>query len=452
MKAIKISLWSLLAALTALWFSQPSAYPASFSLLSIRSAIIDYSGILSMGAMSATMILATRAKWFESWLNGLDKSFRLHKWLGITALITSISHWFIVNLPKWMVSLGLMARPEHKGPIAGAGDTSTLTTTDMIQSIFRDLRPTAEGLGEYAFYLAALLMILALIKYFPYKRFLQTHTLLAITYLVLVAHSVILFPFELWLHPLGILMGTLMIGGVISAVLILARLHGKASQTKGMITALLQHPNMKTLSITVKVDGDWKGHKAGQFAFVSFDDKEGKHPFTMASDWDDQSHEITFLIKELGDYTSQMSSILVEGDPVTIEGPYGHFTFEDGNNRQIWVGAGIGITPFIARMKQLTKRRSNQTIDLFHVTAAISPDLEEQLKADAKKANIQLHLIIDKDGTGFSADKLDSEVPGWKDAGLWFCGPAQMGKILKSKLSERGLDGGAFHQELFEMR
>jgi predicted ferric reductase len=39
--------------------------------------------------------------------------------------------------------------------------------------------------------------------------------------------------------------------------------------------------------------------------------------------------------------------------PVTVEGPYDRFDFEDGKRRQIWVGAGIGITPFIVRMKQL---------------------------------------------------------------------------------------------------
>jgi predicted ferric reductase len=35
-----------------------------------------------------------------------------------------------------------------------------------------------------------------------------------------------------------------------------------------------------------------------------------------------------------------------------VEGPYGCFDFEDGQPHQIWIGAGIGITPFVARMKQ----------------------------------------------------------------------------------------------------
>ena len=42
--------------------------------------------------------------------------------------------------------------------------------------------------------------------------------------------------------------------------------------------------------------------------------------------------------------------------PVTVEGPYGCFDFEDAQPRQVWIGAGIGITPFVARMKQLAGR------------------------------------------------------------------------------------------------
>ena len=60
------------------------------------------------------MILATRAKFMESWLNGLDKSYRLHKWLGISALDISIVHWLAVNDPKWMVGLGSVGKAEPR--------------------------------------------------------------------------------------------------------------------------------------------------------------------------------------------------------------------------------------------------------------------------------------------------------------------------------------------------
>ncbi|TXH86230.1 MAG: ferric reductase, partial [Thauera aminoaromatica] len=43
-------------------------------------------------------------------------------------------------------------------------------------------------------------------------------------------------------------------------------------------------------------------------------------------------------------------------------------------------------------------------------------------------------------------------VPDWKQAGVWFCGPAGFGAMLRDTLAARGLPAERFHQELFEMR
>ncbi len=82
MKNIKIALWGIPASLTVLWLAASLPLPDTLSPIAIRNLLVQYSGVLSLGAMSIVMLLATRAKWIEPWLNGLDKSYRLHKWLG----------------------------------------------------------------------------------------------------------------------------------------------------------------------------------------------------------------------------------------------------------------------------------------------------------------------------------------------------------------------------------
>jgi predicted ferric reductase len=62
-------------------------------------------------------------------------------------------------------------------------------------------------------------MVLALIKRFPYRRFVQTHRWLAVTYLALVAHAVVLVKFDYWNTALGIVLAALMAGGSIAAVM-----------------------------------------------------------------------------------------------------------------------------------------------------------------------------------------------------------------------------------------
>jgi predicted ferric reductase len=55
---------------------------------------------------------------------------------------------------------------------------------------------------------------------------------------------------------------------------------------------------------------------------------------------------MTFIIKGLGDYTKRLPATLKAGEPVKVKGPYGQFNFSSNKPRQIWVGGGIGITPF----------------------------------------------------------------------------------------------------------
>lgn len=48
-------------------------------------------GVIAMTAMSIAMVLAARPRWLEPHLAGMDKMYRLHKWLGITALVSGLA-------------------------------------------------------------------------------------------------------------------------------------------------------------------------------------------------------------------------------------------------------------------------------------------------------------------------------------------------------------------------
>lgn len=206
----------------------------------------------------------------------------------------------------------------------------------------RGQRGLAEQMGEWAFYAAALLLVLALVKRFPYHLFRQTHKWLALAYLVLVWHSVVLVKFPYWSQPVGWVLAALLLPGSIAALLILAGRLGAGRKVAGTIDALIHHPGLKVLESRIVLQPSWPGHAAGQFAFATSDPREGAHPYTIA--WDPDEHRLTFITKALGYYTAHLSERLRVSMPVTVEGPYGGFDFDDGLKRQIWIGAGIGIT------------------------------------------------------------------------------------------------------------
>lgn len=444
MSPIKRFLWIFLLALSALWWlTDTTEWAALPHFFAWRAVLMQYSGVLGIGVMSVAMGLALRPVWLEPSLGGLDKMYRLHKWLGIAGLVLAVSHWLLAQGTKWAVGLGWLARPV-RGP-------RPVLPEGSVQQWLSTQRGWAEGLGEWAFYAAALLMVLALVKRLPYRWFFKTHHFIAVAYLALVAHSVVLMKFEYWATGLGLVMALLMAGGSYAAVRVLLGRVGAHRQVAGQITTVHTLPDLNVLKVDAQLQPGWPGHKAGQFAFVSLHKGEGAHPFTITSAWGGDGH-LGFIIKGLGDYTDTLAQRVRVGDAITVEGPYGRFDFQGTPRRQIWVGGGIGITPFVARMRELAEHGDGKAIDLFHTTTVLDPQAMALLAADAQAAGVTLHVFHDSRDGLLTASRVVSQVPAWQEADVWFCGPAGFGQALKSGLVALGLPSGRFHQELFEMR
>lgn len=441
----------LLVALSLGWLlAEPHPLPQPLTWFSFRAVFVQYSGVLAIGAMSVAMLLALRPRRVEPHLDGLDKMYRLHKWLGITALSTSVLHWWFARGTKWMVGWGWLERPV-RGP-RPAGEQRA-----YLEALLGSQRGLAETVGEWVFYAAAILMILALIKRFPYHLFARTHKWLAAAYLALVFHSVVLVKFAYWGQPVGWLLAVLMAGGSVAGVLVLAGRVGAKRKVRGTVVETKRYPGVDSLETVIALSPGWSGHAAGQFAFVTVDPKEGAHPYTIASAWDPKTPRLSFVTKALGDHTRALPELLRPGLEVTVEGPYGRFDFEDGRERQIWVGAGIGITPFIARMQQLARSGSalagrGLQVDLFHSTAQRDEAALARLKREAAEAGIRLHVLVDAEDGLLDGERIRRLVPDWAQASLWFCGPSGFGRALHADFVAQGLPRRAFHQELFQMR
>ncbi len=442
MTRIRLALALVMLALLALWLATGPLAELPFSVWAWRPPMLQGTGTLAIGLMSVAMVLATRPMVFERGLGGLDKSYRLHKWLGVCALALAVTHWLWVEVPKGLVDLGWLARglrPSAEPP------------THPVLIELHALRDAAEGVGEGAFYALVLLIALALWKRLPYRRFFQLHRLMPVVYLVLVFHAVVLTKDSSWSQPLGVAMAVLMLAGTVAALVVLSGRVGRGRQVMALLDSRTWHAGLGTLELAVRLQGRWPGHAAGQFAFLRFDAHEGAHPFTIVSPWLGDGR-LVFLIKGLGDYTKALPGLVDPGDPVRVEGPYGQFQFQGPQPRQIWVGGGIGITPFIARLQQLALRPDGKTIDLFHTTANVDEAAFARLRAAATAAGVTLHLMVDAVDGRLTAARLCAAVADWQRADVWFCGPASFGLALRRGLLARGLPGRDFHQELFELR
>ncbi len=130
--------------------------------------------------------------------------------------------------------------------------------------------------------------------------------------------------------------------------------------------------------------------------------------------------------------------------------------FPDQQPAQIWVGGGIGITPFMARMQEMAQHADSaapsQQIDLFYCTSSASPALLDELGQLAQAARVRLHVFIKQRNGRLQGAHVRQLVADWQQASLWFCGPDALGQALLADFTAQGWPASRFHQELFAMR
>jgi predicted ferric reductase len=441
MTRIRIVFWTLLLGLPTLWLAAETA-PRAQPYAQGRLAYANLTGIVAMGVMAVALLLALRSTAVEPRLGGLDKSYRLHKWLGVLALVGIIAHWLVVSYPQWFVAIGVIAPRLANAPRSAPHEWLPFLS---------GLSGPARAVGDWGFWIGVGLIALALVKRVPYRWFLSTHRWLAIIFLLLVFHSVVLLRASYWSRPIGWVMAALMAAGAAAALYTFFRRVGRTRQAVGEVEGLTHYRDGSILGVEVCLKDRWPGHTPGQFAFVDFEDGEGPHPFTISSSWKDNG-ALTFLIKGLGDYTRALPSALTRGMLVTVEGPYGGFTFSGRHQRQIWISGGIGIAPFISRLQELEKQPDGKTVDFFHATVAGEGEEVQRLRALAERARVRLHLWDPNTQGRLTGPILREAVPGWRESDVWFCGPVEFGDDVRRDLFHAGLPASAFHQELFHLR
>ncbi len=434
-----------LLALTGAWavdaiVLQPAASAAWPWVL--RQQALYLTGVWSIGLMSLIMLLALRPAWLEGPLGGMDKIYRLHKWAGILAIGAGAAHWLIKLASTPLKALvGTEGRPAR----------------DAVLTMLADSRGLAKDLGEWTLYALLAMLAITLWRRFPYHAWRIVHRAMPLAYLVLVFHTLALAPVYYWTGPTGALLLPLMAGGAGAALLALAGRIGRGRRIAGRVTRLVQRPG-DILEVTCELGPRWPGHAAGQFAFVTFDRREGAHPFTIASAPHPGRHDVTFQIKALGDYTRRLAATLRAGAPVTVEGPYGRFErpADPAAGPQVWVAGGIGITPFLAWLEAARDAPGGHPPVWLHYCvrdAGADPFVEELRQRCERLDNVTLHVHSAAQGQRLDATALaQGEVAAGRVADVWYCGPAGLAAALRKGLRRLGRGRVHWHQEAFDMR
>ncbi len=163
-----------------------------------------------------------------------------------------------------------------------------------------------------------------------------------------------------------------------------------------------------------------KSFKTGQFAnFYLYPEGSDSNeisnyiyarPFSFASAPDNNYIEIGYKIA--GAFTQRLKTLKPK-DKIGIKGPYGVFTFDEQNDKDVvMLAAGIGIAPFISTLRYTTERGLPNYFTLFYSNktkdeVAYFAELE---KLKAENPNIKIFYTLTKEqASGFDSGRINLE-------------------------------------------
>ncbi len=307
------------------------------------------------------------------------------------------------------------------------------TASRIFQYYRGELPLDAAAMGPLARNIFIALIVIALLaKYMKYEHWRIIHRLMIVPYLLSAYHAFFLSSYDLFaLNPLAMWMHLMVITGTLSSLYMLLLYRQVAFRYDGVIERVEKiGDNVTEIEVRLKKK---LGFKTGQFVFVKIDKKPFKgqpHPFSIAGNTGDS---VIFTIKGLGDYTSALSEHLETGDTLELSKAYGHMTFDDYEDPQVWIAGGIGITPFLGHLRSHNPPSQNITLyySVKNMEDAVHLDYIKEL--DRRLDNFTLKFF-ESDKYGFlTAQDLDI-----RDGDhVFMCGPIPMAKALKKELRKK---------------
>lgn len=418
----------LLVALFGVLLPASLAFAAAGHLANATWIVIAL-GSTAFSLMAVNLLLAARLPGVDHIFGGLDQVYWVHKWLGISILVLAFNHQYFK------------------------------IATDGLQ-VMQELSKLAITVAKYSFYV---LMVLGLISFFkrvprmpkitweiPYGIWRQTHRLFGLVFIGIAFHQFFVkAPFD----NNAMLADYLNLVAAAGILAFLWSQFGFLLRRKGFTIVSVEKHAAATI-VDLAPRGRGLRVRPGSFAFVSFSTKGlgEPHPFTVSQVRPDGG--IQFSIRGLGDYTRRLRDAIAVGDTARVEGGYGRFHHHRGGKRQIWVAAGIGVTPFLAWADHLKPEDAEQITMIYCLRNPEEGVALERLRAAETRVpgfKLVLHCS-DTDGR-FDAAKLVSYLsfePA--SASFWFCGPAPMREALVKGLKAAGKNPASIHFERFEFR
>ncbi|MDQ3239779.1 MAG: ferric reductase-like transmembrane domain-containing protein, partial [bacterium] len=287
--------------------------------------ISELLALVGLTMMAFSLMLSSKVEILEDYFGGQDKIYNLHKVLGGIGFLALFTHPIFLVLNKSYDYLYILKY--------------YIPWTNI---------PYDFGIASlYLFLFGFYIMVFKKLKYATWLKF---HNLFILAFLFGGIHALLAdsdtknyFPLRYWATML-IVLGTLC--GIYSSFLF-----RKFGPKYTYIIQTINH-KLDTININMVPLGKKMKFQTGQFIYICFNNKtigDELHPFTISSAVDEDTLRIS--VKSLGDFTSQLTNLHIK-ETAYVYGPYGRFgeIYQENKKKMIWIGGGIGITPFLSML------------------------------------------------------------------------------------------------------
>ena len=437
-------LWAVVAVFAA--YAVMYWHHAVTAAMPVDAQISYFAASGSVICMALGLLLSARPRAVETAFGGLDRMYRLHKYLGVAALLLFIAHF--ATVPGGPDGDGVEA-----GPVIAEGSEAAAAPGEAAGAEEEEELPI-DLFGLIAMIGFTLLIVITLNRKIPYHRWIATHRFMGLFFVVVAVHvSLVLYDGEdipLQSAP-GAFLALLLAAGLASCAyrqLVYPR------RRKHPFAVAAVNRLARATEVVLQPKDRMFSFEPGQFAFIAIDADGFReaHPFTISSGASEDV--LRFTMKVLGDYTRRVRDDLTAGANAAIEGPYGRFNPLKDSRKQVWIAGGIGITPFLSALRTMAPAHG-KTIRLYYCVRVSGEALFlDELEARAAElGGIAIRLFDSGSGARIDAAAVEKDLDG--TPGEWsyyLCGPRPLAAAMSAGLATRGVPARRIHTEEFEFR
>lgn len=398
------------------------------------------SSLLAFPMLALQPVLSARMKWLDR-LFGLDRIYAFHKAMAITSGVLILIH-----------------------PVALSLDSMDLY---LFTSLYL---PWNIQFGKLGFLVLLVLIIAALLHrvvHRTYERWRWLHNLLALFLLAVGIIHALQSGRDMASTPMQLIFYALLTMGI--GFYVAHKLIGPAHRKKRHFhVAGVTRENDRMWTVTLKPSPAAQSmrHLPGQFQFITPTGSEKlpkeEHPFTISSYYPENDlHAST--IKESGDFTSFIGQ-LRPGDRVTVQGPFGRFSYllYPDEKEFVFIAGGIGITPFISMLRHMAFTKAEVPVFLFYANRTekdITFFEELDRMARSKPPKLTVVHVLESPPNGWqhetgriSREMIERQLDGnIERKAFYICGPPPMMRKMIQIVHQFGVPRRHIHWERFAL-